>query len=141
MGTPLESAARSYTMGEVCELFGLRPHTIRYWERAAPIVAARRNAFGRRVFGAREVSLLYRLRHLIVDAGLPAREAAEALWRELSDDEQQDARGAIVKMRADLLDARNRVRRRLAATQRRATGEQRPAPRSRGGKDTRHGSA
>ena len=45
-------------MGEVCELLGIRPHTIRYWERSVPFIAARRNAFGRRVFGARWFPLL-----------------------------------------------------------------------------------
>ncbi len=106
-------------MGEVCELLGIRPHTIRYWERSVPFIAARRNAFGRRVFGAREVSMLHRLRYLIVDGGNSTREAADLLWRELSDG-SQDARGAIGKMRADLLDARNRAQRRLQAVRRRA---------------------
>lgn len=119
MGRPEDASARSYTMGEVCQLLGIQPHTIRYWERSVPFVAARRNAFGRRVFGAREVSMLYRLRHLIVDGRNSTREAAELLWRELSDG-SQDTRGAIGKMRADLLDARNRAQRRLQAVQRRA---------------------
>ena len=101
-------------MGEVCELLDIRPHTIRYWERSIPFVAARRNAFGRRVFAAREVGMLYRLRHLIVAGGNSTKQAAELLWRELSDGEQ-DTRGEIGKMRADLLDAHSRVRRRLDA--------------------------
>ena len=105
--------ARSYAMGEVCRLLDVRPHTVRYWEKVVPFLSARRSAFGRRAFTTRDVSLLYRMRHLIRDSHYTIEGASERLWSELSDDEQ-DARGRIGAMRAELLEARSRLQRRRA---------------------------
>jgi DNA-binding transcriptional MerR regulator len=114
-------AVRSYSMGDVSRLLEVRPHTVRYWEKAVPFLSARRSAFGRRAFTARDVSLLYRLRHLVRDARFTLEAASERLWLELSDDEQ-DARARIGAIRAELLAARSRMLRREAPTQRPPAG-------------------
>jgi DNA-binding transcriptional MerR regulator len=54
--TPVTSDLRS--IGEVCEITGLSPRTVRYYEELGLLPGVRRRAGGRRVYGADEVERL-----------------------------------------------------------------------------------
>ncbi|CAN5860399.1 MerR family transcriptional regulator [soil metagenome] len=55
-----------YSIGEVCEMVGLKPHVLRYWETQFEELAPAKNRAGNRVYRARDVetiSLIHRLVH------------------------------------------------------------------------------
>lgn len=54
-----------YTIGEVEEITGVKPHILRYWEEVIPSIAPQKNIGGRRMYSLRDVQLIMRLRYLI----------------------------------------------------------------------------
>ena len=54
-----------YAIGEVCELFELKPHVLRYWETQFPALAPPKNRSGNRVYRARDLELIALIRHLV----------------------------------------------------------------------------
>jgi DNA-binding transcriptional MerR regulator len=56
-----------YSIGEVCEMIGLEPHVLRYWETQFPELSPTRNRAGNRVYQAREVETIALIRRLVYD--------------------------------------------------------------------------
>lgn len=54
-----------YSIGEVCELTGLKPHVLRYWETQFPALRPTKNRAGNRVYRRKEIKLVHLLRHLL----------------------------------------------------------------------------
>jgi DNA-binding transcriptional MerR regulator len=54
-----------HSIGEVCELFGLRPHVLRYWETQFPALAPPKSRAGKRVYRAADLELIALIRHLV----------------------------------------------------------------------------
>ncbi|MGH7474714.1 MAG: MerR family transcriptional regulator [Longimicrobiales bacterium] len=54
-----------YSMGEVCELTGLKPHVLRYWETQFPVLNPSKNRSGNRVFQRKEIKLILLVKHLL----------------------------------------------------------------------------
>ncbi len=61
-------ARREYfSIGEVCELTGLRPHVLRYWETQFRELSPSKNRAGNRVYRAREIKIVELVKHLLYD--------------------------------------------------------------------------
>jgi DNA-binding transcriptional MerR regulator len=56
-----------YSIGEVCELVGLKPHVLRYWESQFPALNPSKNRSGNRVFLRREIKLITLVKHLLYE--------------------------------------------------------------------------
>jgi DNA-binding transcriptional MerR regulator len=56
-----------YAMGEVCELFSLKPHVLRYWETQFPALSPPKNRSGNRVYRQRDLELIALIQHLVRD--------------------------------------------------------------------------
>jgi DNA-binding transcriptional MerR regulator len=54
-----------FSIGEVCELTGLRPHVLRYWESQFRFLSPTKNRSGNRVYQRREVDLIMLVKHLL----------------------------------------------------------------------------
>ncbi len=54
-----------YSIGEVCELTGLKPHVLRYWESQFRILQPGKNQAGNRVYRPREIKVVVLLKHLL----------------------------------------------------------------------------
>jgi DNA-binding transcriptional MerR regulator len=54
-----------YSIGEVCELFEVKPHVLRYWESQFPALAPPKNRSGNRVYRGRDIELIALIRHLV----------------------------------------------------------------------------
>ena len=54
-----------FSIGEVCELTGLRPHVLRYWESQFRFLSPTKNRSGNRVYQRREVELVMLVKHLL----------------------------------------------------------------------------
>ena len=61
-------ARREYfSIGEVCEMTGLKPHVLRYWETQFRELSPSKNRAGNRVYRAREIKLIELVKHLLYD--------------------------------------------------------------------------
>ena len=56
-----------YAIGEVCELFGIKPHVLRYWETQFPALSPPKNRAGNRVYRQRDLELIALIQHLVRD--------------------------------------------------------------------------
>ncbi len=56
-----------YSIGEVCELVGVKPHVLRYWESRIPELSPTKNRAGNRVYQAREIELISLINRLVQD--------------------------------------------------------------------------
>lgn len=54
-----------YSIGEVCDLTGLKPHVLRYWETQFRELAPGKNRAGNRVYRPREVETVLLLKNLL----------------------------------------------------------------------------
>ncbi len=54
-----------YSIGEVCDLTGLKPHVLRYWETQFDVLNPTKNRAGNRVFRPKEVDLVLLVKHLL----------------------------------------------------------------------------
>lgn len=73
-----------YSMGEVCDLVGLKPHVLRYWESQFPVLNPSKNRSGNRVFQKKEIKLILLVKHLLYNEKFTvegARQRMEQLRR------------------------------------------------------------
>lgn len=56
-----------YAIGEVCDLTGLKPHVLRYWETQFEQLTPKKNRAGNRVYRPREVKLVFLVKHLLYE--------------------------------------------------------------------------
>ncbi len=56
-----------YSIGEVCELTGLKPHVLRYWETQFEALGPTKNQAGNRVYRPKEIELVLLLKHLLYE--------------------------------------------------------------------------
>lgn len=66
MDEPLMKKAY-YSIGEVCELTGLKPHVLRYWETQFRTLQPTKNRAGNRVYRPKEVELILLVKHLLYE--------------------------------------------------------------------------
>ena len=71
MGTTLPSipAKRYFTIGEVAELCGVKPHVLRYWEQEFTQLRPMKRRGNRRYYQHHEVLLVRRIRELLYEQG------------------------------------------------------------------------
>ena len=56
-----------YAIGEVCDLTGLKPHVLRYWESQFEVLRPNKNRAGNRVFRPKDIELILLVKHLLYD--------------------------------------------------------------------------
>ncbi len=95
---------RSYSIGDVERILGEKPHVIRYWERAVPLISPRRSESGRREYSEAELLAFLRVKHLVRRRGLSPEAAREVLLREASGP-RQDLRARACEIRSLLVRA------------------------------------
>ncbi|HNZ90931.1 MAG TPA: MerR family transcriptional regulator [Acidovorax sp.] len=71
MGTQLPSipAKRYFTIGEVAQLCGVKPHVLRYWEQEFTQLRPMKRQGNRRYYQHHEVLMIRRIRALLYDQG------------------------------------------------------------------------
>jgi DNA-binding transcriptional MerR regulator len=69
MSEPREDLVKReyYSMGEVCDLTGLRPHVLRYWESQFDVLHPVKNRAGNRVFRAADIEQVLLVKHLLYE--------------------------------------------------------------------------
>ena len=66
---PRERIARReyFSIGEVCEMAGLKPHVLRYWETQFRELSPTKNRAGNRVYRAREIKVIELVKYLLYE--------------------------------------------------------------------------
>jgi DNA-binding transcriptional MerR regulator len=77
-----------YSIGEVCEMFDLKPHVLRYWETQFEQLHPSKNRAGVRVYQADEVETIALIRRLVHEEGYTIQGARRRI------DELRDEGGA-----------------------------------------------
>ena len=54
-----------FSIGEVCELTGLKAHVLRYWESQFRFLTPAKNRSGNRVYQRKEIELILLVKHLL----------------------------------------------------------------------------
>ena len=56
-----------YSIGEVCDLTGLKPHVLRYWETQFGVLHPTKNRAGNRVYRSKEIEIILLVKHLLYE--------------------------------------------------------------------------
>lgn len=94
-------ARREYfSIGEVCELTGLKPHVLRYWETQFRELSPSKNRAGNRVYRAREIKIVELVKHLLYDEKYTIDGARGRLEKLREQGELDDAAGQALDRQA-----------------------------------------
>ena len=66
MNEPIAKKAY-YSIGEVCDLTGLKDHVLRYWETQFDVLNPTKNRAGNRVYRPKEIELIVLVKHLLYE--------------------------------------------------------------------------
>lgn len=99
-----------YTMGEVSEMFDVKPSLLRYWEGQFSELKPKKNKKGNRLFTPKDIEWLKLIYHLVKERGMTLEGARKSLKQnksEISRDSEllerlQKVRALLVEVREDL---------------------------------------
>ncbi|MEM5947944.1 MerR family transcriptional regulator [Spirochaetia bacterium 38H-sp] len=72
-----------YTIGQVCALFDIKPHVLRYWETEIPLLSPRKDAYGRRMYTSADLQLIARIKYLAYEKRFTLEGIRKTLEHEL----------------------------------------------------------
>ena len=84
-----------YSMGEVCDLTGLKPHVLRYWESQFEVLRPGKNRAGNRVFVASDIEQVLLVRHLLYERQYTIEAARKKLEEIASTGRLQEERHGV----------------------------------------------
>ncbi|MES2018145.1 MAG: MerR family transcriptional regulator [Pseudomonadota bacterium] len=90
---PAIPAKRYFTIGEVSELCGVKPHVLRYWEQEFTQLKPVKRRGNRRYYQHHEVLLIRRIRELLYEQGFTisgARNKLDSRGADIASDEGQN---------------------------------------------------
>ncbi len=87
-------AKRYFTIGEVSDLCGVKPHVLRYWEQEFTQLKPVKRRGNRRYYQHHEVLLIRRIRELLYEEGFTISGARNRLDHAVTGEDRQEARAA-----------------------------------------------
>ncbi|SET53570.1 DNA-binding transcriptional regulator, MerR family [Nitrosomonas marina] len=105
-------AKRYFTIGEVGELCGVKPHVLRYWEQEFTQLKPVKRRGNRRYYQHQEVLLIRRIRELLYDQGFTINGARNRLERNMpnSQSTQETVKKLSSQTPVDLKYIRNEIK-------------------------------
>lgn len=100
---------KRYSIGQVCEALGVKPHIVRYWEQEIGILSPDKDRGGRRSYTESDLQLLFRIKYLIHERKYTVKGAAMRIVEE-SVGTTADVKARIREVRGELLGLLGRVR-------------------------------
>ena len=95
-------AKRYFTIGEVSELCGVKPHVLRYWEQEFTQLKPVKRRGNRRYYQHHEVLLIRRIRELLYEQGFTISGARARLDQSANSDQQPVSDALALTMRREL---------------------------------------
>ena len=65
MSSASDPVQEFFSIGEVCDLTGLKAHVLRYWESQFRFLSPAKNRSGNRVYQRKEIELILLVKHLL----------------------------------------------------------------------------
>ena len=96
-------AKRYFTIGEVSELCGVKPHVVRYWEQEFTQLKPVKRRGNRRYYQHHEVLLIRRIRDLLYDQGFTINGARNRLDEAVTEPAKASHAAAVGKTNLSVL--------------------------------------
>ena len=102
-----------YSIGEVCDLTGLKPHVLRYWETQFEVLRPTKNRAGNRVFRSREIEVIMLVKRLLYEQKYTIEGANKRLLEMRSGGKLEEERRSVLEsevltgLKADLLQLKD----------------------------------
>jgi DNA-binding transcriptional MerR regulator len=93
-------AKRYFTIGEVSDLCGVKPHVLRYWEQEFTQLKPVKRRGNRRYYQHHEVLLIRRIRELLYEEGFTISGARNRLDNSLGHDEKPEPASRAARLTA-----------------------------------------
>ena len=101
---PLIPAKRYFTIGEVGDLCGVKPHVLRYWEQEFTQLRPMKRRGNRRYYQHHEVLMIRRLRELLYDQGFTISGARNKMQELLQNERDKKRNGEILLDGVEVLE-------------------------------------
>jgi DNA-binding transcriptional MerR regulator len=82
-----------YKIGDACKALNIQPYVLRYWETEFPALSPNKSRSGQRVYSAKELAIIRRIKELLYDEGYTIAGAKKKLETELAGGGPPDAEG------------------------------------------------
>jgi len=93
---------RYFTIGEVSELCGVKPHVLRYWEQEFPQLKPVKRRGNRRYYQRQDVLIIRQIRSLLYDEGFTIGGARQRLTGEEAREDVTLAQQIVKQIRTEL---------------------------------------
>ena len=99
---PAIPGKRYFTIGEVSELCGVKPHVLRYWEQEFPQLKPVKRLGNRRYYQRHDVIMIRQIRSLLYEQGFTIGGARQRLSGETARDDLNQSQQIVKQMRLEL---------------------------------------
>ena len=99
---PVIPSKRYFTIGEVSELCGVKPHVLRYWEQEFTQLKPVKRRGNRRYYQRHDVILIRQIRSLLYDQGFTIGGARQQLTGETAREDTSQSNQLIKQIRNEL---------------------------------------
>jgi DNA-binding transcriptional MerR regulator len=101
---PAIPGKRYFTIGEVSDLCGVKPHVLRYWEQEFPQLKPVKRRGNRRYYQRHDVLVIRQIRSLLYDQGFTIGGARQQLSGENAKQDVSQSQQIIKQIRTELED-------------------------------------
>jgi DNA-binding transcriptional MerR regulator len=108
---PAIPGKRYFTIGEVSELCGVKPHVLRYWEQEFPQLKPVKRRGNRRYYQRQDVLVIRQIRSLLYDQGFTIGGARNRLEGEEAREDVTQTQQIVRQMRTELEELLKTLRR------------------------------
>ena len=99
---PVIPGKRYFTIGEVAELCGVKPHVLRYWEQEFPQLKPVKRRGNRRYYQRQDVIVIRQIRSLLYEEGFTIGGARNKLQGEEARNDVTHSQRVVKQMRLEL---------------------------------------
>ncbi len=99
---PVIPGKRYFTIGEVSELCGVKPHVLRYWEQEFPQLKPVKRRGNRRYYQRHDVIMIRQIRSLLYEQGFTITGARQRLNGEDAREDNSKSQQIVHQLRLEL---------------------------------------
>lgn len=99
---PVIPSKRYFTIGEVSELCGVKPHVLRYWEQEFTLLKPVKRRGNRRYYQRHDVILIRQIRSLLYDQGFTIGGARQQLSGENAKEDVSQSNQLVKQIKNEL---------------------------------------
>ena len=99
---PVIPSKRYFTIGEVSELCGVKPHVLRYWEQEFTLLKPVKRRGNRRYYQRHDVILIRQIRSLLYDQGFTIGGARQQLSGENAKEDVTQSNQLVKQIKIEL---------------------------------------